>query len=70
MKEDDTDNIQGETNTTHDHNEHRILYSCVILARFNNGIWGRTLQWDESLNWLQENAHTERQQESAIEEST
>jgi len=70
MKEYDTDDIQCKTNTAHDHNEHWILYSWTMLGRLSKYGESRTLQWDESLNRLQEDAHTERQQESAVEEST
>lgn len=34
MKEDDTDDVQSETNTSHNQHEHRILYSWVTSARF------------------------------------
>jgi hypothetical protein len=41
-----------------------------MLAMLDKEGYRLTLQRDESLNRLQEDAHTERQQESAIEEST
>jgi hypothetical protein len=44
MKEDDTNDIQRETNTAHDHNEHWILHIWMKLVRFHNNLGARTLQ--------------------------
>ncbi len=71
MKEESTDDVQRETDTSHDQNQHGIVnaFSLVSTPTAVQDIT-LTLQRDESLNRLEKDAHSQCQQENTIEEGT